>query len=112
MKYIITESQLRLIKEDYRIGLKRRFNYESMEKHIHDAELDYPMFCDDFDDEFEYADAIINDACDTFLTEDENFLDLLVNDYDEAYDYIRELTKDWFGDYLIETYQSTCEDYD
>lgn len=110
MKIIITKNQSKLLIEDFHLGLKRRFNYDSMEKHIRTAELDYPTLCDDFDDAFEYADALINDACDSFLTEDENFLDSLGNDYDDAYDYIRDLTKDWFGDYLIETYQSTCED--
>ena len=111
MKYIITESQFKLLNEQTPLGLRRRLSYTNLEKFIFNAELDFPTLCDDFGDEFEYADNVISRAVDDFLSEDENFMNSLGNTYDEVFDYVHEIVKDWFGDYLIEIYQSTCEDY-
>lgn len=111
MKYIITESQYKLLFEDIKMQrLKRRLTYENMEKFIFEAEIDFPTLCDDFGDEFEYADNVISRAVDNFLLSDEN--SSLSNDHDELYDIIYDTTKDWYGDYLLEIYTSTCLEED
>ena len=112
MKYIITESQYQLLVESINLGLKRRLNYHNLEKFIFNAELDFPTLCDDFGDEFEYADNVISRAADDFLMEDETFYDSLGEDYDDIHDYVVDFAKEHFGDYLIEIYQSTCADYE
>jgi len=112
MKYIITESQFELLNEGIPLGLKRRLSYEIMEKHIWDAELDFPTLCDDFGDEFEYADNVITRAVDDFFFADEVFMDSLGEDYDDLHDFVHDWAKDRFGDYLLEIYQTTCADYD
>jgi len=111
MKYILTESQFALLSEDIEMQrLKRRVTYENMEKFINKAEIDFPTLCDDFVDEFEYADNVISRAVDDFLTEDE---DVFTSErYDELYDIVHEICKDWFGDYLIEIFMNTCPEED
>jgi hypothetical protein len=107
MKYLITESQFELLSEDIHVQmLKRRVTYENMEKYIHKAEIEFPMLCDDFNDEFEYADNVISSAVNSFFTVDED--DFFSNKYDEYHDVIFNICKDWFGDYLLEIYTSTC----
>ena len=102
MKYILTESQFALLSEDIDIQrLKRRMSYESMQKFINNAEMDFPTLCDDFGDEFEYADNVISRAVDDFLTaDDEN--SFMSERYDELHNIVYDTCKDWFGDYLIE----------
>jgi hypothetical protein len=111
MKYILTESQLALLFEDIDIQrLKRRMTYENMEKFINKAELDFPTLCDDFSDEFEYADNVISRAVDDFLTADE---DVFTSErHDELYYIVYDKCKDWFGEYLIEIFMNTCPEED
>ena len=111
MKYILTESQFALLSEDIDMQrLKRRMTYDSMVKFIHKAEIDFPTLCDDFSDEFEYADNVIGRAVDDFLTVDEDVF--MAERYDELYDVVYDTCKDWFGDYLLEIYMSTCTEED
>lgn len=106
MKYIITESQYNLLVENYLSWLKRRVNPESMKKYITTAEINFPTLCDDFGDEFEYADNVIRWAVDDFLTSNEDsYLDEM---YDEIHDLIVDWCKGWFGEYLFEIYRNTC----
>jgi hypothetical protein len=111
MKKIIrlTESQIKfLIENDSMFWVKRRLNQEFMEHYIWKSEQNYPMLCDDFGDEFDYADSVIEDAVNDFLTiQEETFLD---NRYDEIHDILIEKCKDWFGEYLFEIYRMTCEE--
>jgi hypothetical protein len=111
MKYILTESQFALLFEDITMQrLKRRMTYENMEKFITNAEIDFPTLCDDFGDEFEYADNVISQAVYNFLTADEDVF--MSERYDELHDIVSNTCKDWFGDYLIEIYVSTCQEED
>jgi hypothetical protein len=92
--------------------LKRRLSYEVMLPFINSAELDFPTLCDDFGDEFEYADNVIRRAVDDFLTADEDFYESIEEDIDDITDEVTDIVKDWFGDYLFEIYQSTCSEED
>lgn len=107
MRYIISESQYKILTEsDAMNWIKRRANQESMEKYIIDAEINYPTLCDDFGDEFEYADNVINDAVDNFMTTAEDmFLD---DKFDEVNEIIVDMCKQWFGEYLFDIYRTTC----
>jgi hypothetical protein len=107
MKYIITERQHKfLIEQEIPTWFKRRFNAANMEKHITNGEINYPTLCDDFGDEFEYADNVIRWAVDDFLTSNEDsYLDEM---YDEIHDLVVDWCKGWFGEYLFEIYRNTC----
>ena len=109
-KFIITESQYLYLLEDYKIRLRRRFTKDNLKTFINLAELDFPTLCDDFGDEFEYADNVIARAIDDFLTEDEDFMESLGDDYDEVHSYLIDITKDWYGEYLLEIYRMTCSE--
>jgi len=111
MKYILTESQFALLSEDITMQrLKRRLTYENMEKFITNAEIEFPMLCDDFSDEFEYADNVISVAVENFFANDED--SYLADRQDELQDIVFDIVKDLFGDYLLEIYVSTCHEED
>lgn len=109
MKYIISESQYNLLTESSTLlWVKRRVTYESMKKYISDGEINYPTLCDEFGDEFEYADSVIKWAVDDFLSSNE---DVILDDmYDEVYEIVVDKCKDWFGEYLFEIYRETCSE--
>ncbi|MFN9901751.1 MAG: hypothetical protein ACK55Z_23800, partial [bacterium] len=69
----------------------RRLSKDNIEPFIRNAELDFPTLCDDFGDEFDYADNVIRIAIDDFLTEDEDFVDSLGDDYDDVYSYVMKI---------------------
>jgi len=109
-KYIITESQLNLLIENQNLWLRRRLNKENLQNFITNAEIDYPMLCDDFGDEFEFADKIISRAVDDFLLEDMEKLDFLNDQYDYLHDMVTDMAKEWFGENLLEIYRNTCNE--
>lgn len=109
MKYIITESQHKfLIEQEIPIWFKRRYNAENMEKHIDSAEMFYPTLCDDFGDEFDYADNVIIHAVREFMTTDEDIFE--DERYDEWEERLVEMCKDKFGERLFEIYRTTCQE--
>lgn len=108
MKYILTERQLKLISEDSSLWVKRRLS--SIEDFILSVKKYYSKPCDEFSDEFEYADNIISRAIDEFLLEDESF-DLGEN-FDEIHSEILDYCKVNFGEELINFYRAVCKDYD
>ena len=107
MRYVIKESQLKLILESSPLLMvMRRVNKDSMGEFVRNAELEFPMLCDEFSDGMGYVDAVIRWAVDDFLPSDENiFLDEL---YDEVSDKLVSLCKNWFGEYLLNIYRITC----
>lgn len=103
-KYL--EKKNHLFENDSMRWLKRRATKSHMLPFIQKAEQEFPMMCDDFGDEFDYASNVIRWAVDDFLTIDENiFLD---DRYDEFSDTLNDMCKDWFGEYLFEIYRNTC----
>jgi hypothetical protein len=86
--------------------VKRRANKESMKEYITDGEINYPTLCDDFGDEFEFADNVINYAVDKFMTIDEDMF--LEDKFDEVNEIITDMCKQWFGEYLFDIYRTTC----
>ena len=112
MKYIITESQYNFLKESLiPISIRRRANEEALKEYITMGEINYPTLCDDFEDEYEYADGVIDYAIDEFLERIDD--DIMDEDYySDVMDYLRNLCRNLFGQYLIDVYNTTCEDYD
>jgi hypothetical protein len=109
MKFLITESQYKMLSEsDAPLWFRRRANKENMEKFITDGEINYPMLCDDFGDEFEYADNVIQYAVDEFLIIDEDLFES--EDYNDIHNTLTEMCKDWFGEYLFDIYRNTCSE--
>lgn len=108
MKYIITETQLRFLRESIPMSVKRRLSYDTMKPFIEKAEIFFPTLCDDFVDEFDYASAVINLAVDEFLTDDEGLTDSLGDDYDEVSESVIDIVKGWYGEHLFDVYRGTC----
>jgi hypothetical protein len=87
--------------------LKRRANQETLKKYITNGEINYPTLCDDFEDAYEYADAVIDYAIDELFEEFDE--DIYEEDYySDVVDYLRKLCRDEFGKYLIDIYEMTC----
>ena len=111
MKYIITERQHKfLIEQEIPNWFKRRFNAANMEKHITNGEINYPTLCDDFGDEFEYADNVISYAVNEFMTIDEDIFE--DERYDEWEEMLIEMCKEKFAERLFEAYRTTCQEDD
>jgi hypothetical protein len=111
MKYIITERQHKfLIEQEIPNWFKRRFNAANMEKHITNGEINYPTLCDDFGDEFEYADNVIRYAVNEFMTIDEDIFE--DERYDEWEEMLIEMCKEKFSERLFEAYRMTCQEDD
>jgi len=111
MKYIITESQYNFLMESsIPISIRRRANEIILKEYITMGELNYPTLCDDFGDEYEYADNVIDYALDEFIGDmDDNMYD--EDYYSDVMDYLRNLCRNLFGQYLIDIYKTTCEEY-
>jgi len=91
--------------------LKRRANQQALKKYITNGEINYPTLCDDFEDAYEYADAVIDYAIDELLEEFDE--DIYEEDYySDVMDYLRKLCRDKFGEYLIDIYKITCVEED
>jgi len=81
-----------------------------LKAYINRAELEYPTLCDDFGDEYEYADAVIDYAIDKLLDDVDD--DIFEQDYiSDVLDYLRSMTEIMFGQYLIDIYKTTCSEY-
>lgn len=91
--------------------VKRRANEETMKDFITQGEINFPTLCDDFEDAYEYTDAVIDYAIDELLEEfDEDISDK--DYYSDVMDLLLRLCRDKFGDYLIDIYEKTCSEED
>jgi hypothetical protein len=114
-EYIITESQLKAIvenKSEFIKKLRRRFNVKAMRDYIYHAETEFPEPCEKFDNEFEYADAVIDKAVDDFLFQEELWEYFHSGDWPvlETVDLMIKMCKEWFEDGLLGFHQTTCQD--
>lgn len=105
MKIIITESQSRLLKENFPISLRRRLNYEGLKGHL-DFINEYHSPCD-----YGSLGDFIGEVCDTMVVE-------LIEDYyengndgsitNEIKDDLYYFMVDNFAGYLQEIYNKEC----
>ena len=110
MKYIITESQLRLIQEDSMpLWMRRRLNTGELNNYLQKAvEGEDPTY---YSDEFEYADNMISFAVNDFMTIDEEFFENS-DSFDEWTDRLTDMMKEEFGEELFEIWRSSNPDED
>lgn len=109
MKYIITERQVSLLKEQTdnpSIWFRRRANYESVLPFINQSIADEPNPCDDYEDQYDYAYSRLDWAVTHFLSIDEDFYNS--EEYDDYHDMLLDMCKEWFADRLFEDYRNTC----
>jgi len=89
-----------------KIRYKRRgITYSNLLSFIDYEKTQFDM-CEDFSDEFEYADNIITSALDSFIDETGLYMD------SDFYAELHDLCKEWYGDDLITTYYSECEGHE
>lgn len=110
MKYIITESQLNMIKEDSLPNwLRRRLNTGELNRYLQNAiEGVDPTF---YSDEFEFADNMIGYAVNDILAIDDDFTEQ-GNNFDELTYHITEMMKEEFGEELFEIWRASNPDED
>lgn len=124
MVFVISEKQnKRLVKiinnvtETLKIGtineqsvpnfIRRRTNQRFIDEYLFNAEIEFPEPCKDFEDAYDYVDVVIDTVIDNVLSywgvelEDED-------NYSDILDYMRMNLRNWYGDYLIENYNKTC----
>lgn len=111
MKYIISESQYRLISEqEPKLWLRRRLTRNNMEKFIIKGELAFPQLCDDFADMYDYAQRVIDYACDEFFRENTSDFNEFHDTYHKLWEIIYDQCVEWFSDYLFDIYIQTCNE--
>ena len=113
MKYIITESQYQLIKENTVFDkIKRRFNQEYLTEFIEEAIEDEDAYepCSEFNDGYEYADEVIRKAINNFLYSLAGEIELTSESFEETEEILVDLSKNWFEDSLIEGFEENCSD--
>jgi len=106
MKYIITETQYKLLKESaIPLFIRRRANKESLKHFISLGEMNFPTLCDDFSDGYEYSDSVIEYAVTELIEdmEDEDY-------YNDVMEYLYSVCRHLFEDYLVGVYNDTCKE--
>ena len=113
MKYIITESQYHLIIDGTVFArIKRRFNREYLTEFIEGAIEDEDAYepCSEYDDGYEYADEVIRKAINNFLYSLASEIELTPESFEETEEILVDLSKDWFEDSLMESFEQNCSD--
>lgn len=109
MKYILSQKQFDLISEQVEPWIRRRLNKEILAKYIAQAiESETQSECDDFGDEFEFADAVIDSASDEFFGDypSEDIYD--DDNYSNFRDEFLRICRDEFGETLMSIYLQQC----
>ena len=113
MKYIITESQYHLIIDGTVFArIKRRFSREYLTEFIEGAIEDEDAYepCSEYDDGYEYADEVIRKAINNFLYSLASEIELTPESFEETEEILVDLSKDWFEDSLMESFEQNCSD--
>jgi len=107
MKYIINESQYNFLTESNPLlGLKRRIDKETLESYIRGEKIEFDI-CNDFENGFQYAQALISVGSENFLfyhTPD----NMTMDEHYDALDKLINICKKWFQQSLIEEYNRYC----
>jgi hypothetical protein len=110
MKYIITESQYKLLLENSTFKkLKRKINKPYLSEFIEEAIEDFEQ-CSEFDDGYEYADEVITRAISNFLYGLTMELSFTHESFEEAAETLFEICWDWFADELVESFTNECSE--
>ena len=92
------------------ISIRRRLNKDTLSKLIFEFAYSEVSLCLDFDDEYDYADSVIDEVIDEIISD--SGIDVFEEDYySDLLDYTRELCRNWFGESLMNIYMETCDLY-
>jgi len=107
MKYIINKSQYNFLTESNPLlGLKRRIDKETLESYIRGEKIEFDI-CNDFENGFQYAQALISVGSENFLfyhTPD----NMTMDEHNDALEKLIDICKKWFQQSLIEEYNRYC----
>lgn len=103
MKYIITESQYKLLNENLPLQLRRRLSFESLKDDLDFGILEDVSPCD-FEDAGEFISEICDVLKDRFIENTED-VHIKPSDRDQLYHTL----VDMFGEYLFEYYDKRCQ---
>lgn len=109
MKYIITENQYKILTEtDTELSFKRRAHEVNLRFFINKVVSSEPRPCEYFDDEFRYADDVIDMVAHFFL----NKMNMTYENpkYERYYTILMKMCKEWFEEELIVRYRNLCQD--
>lgn len=102
MKYIITESQYKLLNEDLPLPFRRRLSFDSLKDTLDFSVLEHMDPCD-----FDYVNEFISEACDLLkdvILEDIEYINISFSDRDQLYHTL----VDMFGKYLSKYHNNRC----
>lgn len=105
MRYLITESQYNLLIESVPNWIKRRLTTDTLKTYIDEAIQKFP--CNDWVEDYVWAQTIINSAIDDFLLSDESME--WGEDYDEVFDLIQDFAEKLFFSELLKLYKEKCQ---
>jgi hypothetical protein len=105
MRYIITESQYKLLSEDLSVEVRRRFPFQNLKNDMEWGILDEMNPCD-FDDIGEFVASACDELREMYSIYFINEFDKVISpkDSDSLYYYL----VDKFGDYLVKYYKNKC----
>lgn len=110
MKYIIKESQYKLLLENNVVTFyRRRVSVESLKPYLRMGMGEYPHMCEIFDNPEEYAESVIGWAVDEFINH-YNYKFSDDNEYTDAVYYLRSFCSTHFGQSLVDGYILTCDE--
>jgi len=108
MKYLLNERQYNVIIESkIPLSIIRRANKNTLEKFVSLSRKNNPPYCDEHNDGYDYADAVIDDAIDYFYTEVCPKMEE-IDDYSEITDYLRRVCRNLFGEILVYYFEDNC----
>jgi hypothetical protein len=90
------------------LSIRRRASKEEIERYIKDSEFDLQFYCDHYVDAEDYAYDVIDTAVDNFLSQIEEGIEEM-DYYSDVLDYLRNLCRNSFGEYLIDAYKTNCK---
>jgi hypothetical protein len=105
MRYIITESQYKLLSEDLSVEVRRRFPFQNLKNDMEWGILDEMSPCD-----FDNIGEFVASACDELM---EMYSIYFINEFDKVIspkdsDSLYYYLVDKFGDYLVKYYKNKC----
>ena len=113
MRYIISETQEKLLNSSkIPFWIKRRANKENLKKYIVEG-LKFPIECDDFDDPIDYVYFVIEFAVDLLINDyeghsEEDFIDS--DAFPDTSDYLNAVCRELYQDILIDLFLKKCSE--
>lgn len=98
------------MEHDTELWFKRRANEETMRFFIDRMVREEDKPCENYSDEFNFAENIIDWAVNDFLSIDEGFFNS--PEFEEYQNILIDRCKQWFGEELFRKYRDVCNEQD